>query len=218
MHRDETGNERIGGIEAGMLVAYADGMLPPEQARQVEAALCDNAEAHEALSLMRRSATAARHAFDSPLNQPVPEQLRAVLDRPVGARRALAQRLLPLAASIAALIVGLGAGYLLGQPGDNGATMRLAAGPDGTASSAFDATLLQALSTDETTLNYTDTALATTGAIILLATIETSFGTSCREFRHIVQERQSSATTQNGLACRRADGGWEVTILASSSS
>lgn len=206
-------DECIGGIAHSTLVAYADGALPPEQAREVEARIVNSPEAQEALSRMRQSARAARHAFDDPLNEPVPERLRALFDVP--ARPApLSRRLLPLAASILALAVGLGAGYVAGRVTENDAELRLAGAPPATGSSAFDAAMLQALAGGQSSVTYRDAAAALSGTVTLLGAVETSFGIPCREFRHVQRSGDAGETTQSGLACRRPDGGWEVTILA----
>jgi surface antigen len=216
---DGGSGERIGGVDAGTLIAYADGALAPEEARRLEAAIRDDAEAQQALALMRRSAVAVRRAFDAPLDQPVPEHLRALFDRPAAqslpSRRSLSQRLLPLAASIAALAVGLavgfGGGTMIGAPEKGGRQIQLAAGPADSAPGAFDAALLRALESGADTTRYTDGAGAE-GTVTLLGHLETSFGIPCREFRHAVAGATGSRW-ESGLACRRADGGWEVSIL-----
>lgn len=216
---DGSSGERIGGVDAGMLVAYADGALAPEEARRLEAMIRDDATAQEALALMRRSAAAVRHAFDAPLDQPVPERLRAAFDRPAAeglkSRRSLSQRLLPLAASFAALAIGLGVGFgggtMIGTPETGGQQIRLAAGPADSGPSAFDAALLRALESGAATTRYTDSAGAE-GTVTLLGRLDTSFGIPCREFHHTVAGAAGSRE-ESGLACRREDGGWEVSIL-----
>jgi len=216
---NDSGTVRIGGVDAGTLIAYADGVLAPEEARRLEAAIGGDAEAQEALTLMRRSAAAVRHAFDAPLDQPVPERLRSLFDRPAAAgptsRRSLSQRLLPLAASIAALAAGLGlgfgGGYMAGSPETGGQQMQLAAGPADGAPGAFEAALLRALETGVDTTRYSEGG-GVEGTVTLLGRLETSFGLPCREFRHAVSGTAGSRD-EAGLACRREDGGWEVSIL-----
>lgn len=212
MTNDSARDERIGGIAHSTLVAYADGALPPEQAREVEAAIVDNPEAQEALALMRQSAAAARHALDDPLNEPVPERLRALFDVP---RRPLplSRRLLPLAASILALAVGMGAGYFAGRTTESDGALRLAGAPAASATHAFDAAMLQALAGGSSSVTYSDPAAALSGTVTLIGAVETSFGITCREFRDVRRAGNESETTQSGLACQRPDGGWEVTIL-----
>lgn len=215
--------ERIGGIAIEALVAYADGELAPEAARRVEAALSGNSEAEAALAAMRRSAAAVRHAFDAPLDAPVPERLRAPFVRPTAAISRpfpgpLSRRLLPLAASIAALAVGLALGFgadrLLGTGGTKPG-LRLAAGPASGQSGAFEAALLRALEAGLDETSYADAETGLRGTVTLLGQVETSFGLPCREFRD-VRAGASGDAEAAGLACRRADGGWEVTILSSS--
>lgn len=214
--------DRIRGVAIEELVAYADGELAPEEARRVEAALSGNPEAEAALAAMRRSATAVRQAFDAPLDAPVPERLRAPFDRPAAAMSRpfpgpLSRRLLPLAASVAALAVGLalglGADRLLGPDG-TAPGLRLATGPASSAPGALEAALLRALEAGLAEASYVDTASNLSGTVTLLGRIETSFGLPCREFRNVL----SGTGEQAGIACRRADGGWEVTILSQSAS
>ena len=108
-----------------LLVAYVDGQLDAAQAQAVEAALRDDAEARAIVGVLRASGSAVKQAYDEALERPLPAGLRDLFaDVPPGAttpsaeivafrpRRTAMQRLLPLAASIAALLIGFGAGYV----------------------------------------------------------------------------------------------------------
>jgi anti-sigma factor RsiW len=113
------------------LIAYLDGELDAAASTEVAAAIArDPAFAREAQMLAETSA-ALRAAFDDVLHEPVPERLLAaargelgedkVVRFPEPRRRAIAYvatswrrwAALPLAASVASLIIGGGLGYLV---------------------------------------------------------------------------------------------------------
>ncbi|HUK09017.1 MAG TPA: hypothetical protein VLX09_14175 [Stellaceae bacterium] len=126
------------------LIAYLDGELDEAAADEVRTALArDPALARRAASL-QDSAALLRRAFDAALHEPVPERLVAAA-RGIGgaekvvrfpeprARRAATEsrasngwRLLPLAASVAALLIGGALGYLIAT---SGAPVQVAQGP-----------------------------------------------------------------------------------------
>jgi anti-sigma factor RsiW len=114
-----------------LLIAYLDGELDAESANEVAAAITrDPALAHEAQRL-GETVAALRAAFDDVLHEPVPERLLAaargelggdkVVRFPYPLMRAAAQpaagwgrwAALPIAASVACLIIGGGVGYLI---------------------------------------------------------------------------------------------------------
>jgi hypothetical protein len=105
-----------------LLVAYVDGQLDAAQAQAVEAALRDDAEARAIVGVLRASGSAVKRAYDEALERPLPARLHELFaDVPADPvtpsaeivafrpRRPALQRLLPLAAAIAALLIGFGA-------------------------------------------------------------------------------------------------------------
>jgi anti-sigma factor RsiW len=113
-----------------LLIAYLDGELDTETSKEVAAAIAgDPALAREAQMLAETSA-ALRVAFDDVLHEPVPERLLAAARGELGqdkvvrfpdphkraaGRAAVGWRrwtALPIAASVASLIIGGGIGYL----------------------------------------------------------------------------------------------------------
>jgi len=113
------------------LIAYLDGELDAATSSEVAAAIAaDPALAREAQALAETSAV-LRAAFDDVLHEPVPERLLSVARGAVGkdkivlfppaGKRALGQRAagwgrwaaLPMAASVASLVIGGGLGYLI---------------------------------------------------------------------------------------------------------
>ncbi|HLJ22015.1 MAG TPA: hypothetical protein VKU84_17545, partial [Stellaceae bacterium] len=123
-----------------VLIAYLDGELDAESASEVAAAIARDPElAREAQALVETSA-ALRQAFDDVLHEPVPERLLAaargelgndkVVKFPEPRQRAPArpaaswrhQALLPIAASVACLVIGGGLGYFAATQSPIGGT------------------------------------------------------------------------------------------------
>jgi hypothetical protein len=199
-----------------MLVAYADHQLDPAQTAAVDEIIREDAEARTIVSVLRGTGEAVREAFEQPLHEAVPARLLATLGaagagggagnvvplrRP--ARSVPMQRLLTaLAASIAILFIGVGAGYLAFAPAGS-------IGPAGTESSKFEATLYRALARDEpgASLRYDDAAAGTTGSVTVAGKAASSLGNDCREFRHEWTDARGKGL-ETGLACRSATGDW----------
>ena len=216
-------------LDPETLVAYVDKELTPEQAAAVEAALMHDAAARESVRLLRQSSAAAAHAFDGVLNEPLPGRLllaagvgaaetaaRPRLAGPGRARRR-AGWTLPLAASLAALALGLAGGYELHGDGGLGSGYAQASAPAADPlANAFESTLLTALDggRDGDSFAYAGNAGAgDKGRIELGAQFTTGFGTDCREFRR-TETHSGVESRGSGLACRGADRSWSVMLLA----
>lgn len=65
-----------------MLIAYMDGELPPEQARDVEAQVAADIELAAMVEALRKESSALRVAFNEPLRTPVPDRLSKLFDAP----------------------------------------------------------------------------------------------------------------------------------------
>ncbi len=87
------------------LHAYVDGHLLPERAEQVEAYLAAHPEAAAEVADYRRINAALHESFDGVFDEPVPSAHADLIRR----RRPLLG--FPMAAAIAGLIVGVGAGW-----------------------------------------------------------------------------------------------------------
>jgi anti-sigma factor RsiW len=114
-----------------LLIAYLDGELDAGQSAEVAAAISRDPALSRDAQALRESAAALRAAFDEVLHEPVPERLLAAARGTAGGERIVrfpeprertAKRpaaswrqwaSLPIAASIASLIVGGGLGYLV---------------------------------------------------------------------------------------------------------
>ena len=101
-------------LDDSTLVAYVDGELDAARAQEVDAALVLDPQLRSRVQIFRETSRALRTAFDGSSRETVSPRLAKALDRPrpgVGGRWRLA---VPLAASLAALTVGLGGGYVTG--------------------------------------------------------------------------------------------------------
>ena len=111
-----------------MLVAYVDNQLEPAQMAAVEEIIREDPEARTIVAVLRRSAAAVKTAFDQPLREPVPARLLAAVGAggaavegnvvPLRARKRRLDRatIMALAASLAALVIGFGAGHWQAAP------------------------------------------------------------------------------------------------------
>ena len=171
-----------------LLMAYADGELPPEELARVEQALEKDAEARRRVRLYRESAALARAAFESTLFEPVPRELeervrkmaRAAGPGPLRSGAGLRRRLLPLAASLALFLAALGGLWFL-LAGER------------------EAALLARV------LEHTPSGVVGEGGILPTASYRTAEGGFCRRFERIERERAVAA-----LACRRGEGDWSI--------
>ncbi len=204
-----------------LLVAYVDGQLDAAQAQAVEDALRDDAEARAIVGVLRGSASAVKQAYDEVLERPLPTGLRDLFaDLPPEAatppaeivalrpRRTAMQRLLPLAASIAALLIGFGAGYI--SFGDRASFTPAGEEPRG---ELYLAALQRALDTPGTGVvqDYADAAAGISGKVTVVGPVATANLGDCREFRHDAVSGSKTATIF-GIACPGAAGSWVVEV------
>jgi hypothetical protein len=202
-----------------MLVAYVDNQLEPAQMASVEEIIREDPEARTIVGVLRRSAAAVKNAFDQPLHEPVPERLLTAVGPEESAsegnvvplrprkRRFDRSATMALAASLAALAVGFGAGYWQAGPGGG---IRLAGGPDGE-SGQYEAALYQALedSSPGTQVAYVEAAGGRHGAVTIVGPVAANVGGNCLEFRREWSDAGSKIVSR-GLACRSDTGEWSV--------
>ena len=102
------------------LMAYVDGELDSGEVLRVEAALAADPEARQRVRALHHSSALARSAFNDIVREAVPARLTEALSAPAASRPGGgAQIFYALAASIALLAVGFGAGsYLTQMRGD----------------------------------------------------------------------------------------------------
>ncbi|MEQ8964652.1 MAG: hypothetical protein RID91_02405 [Azospirillaceae bacterium] len=218
-----------------LLMAYADGELPREQAAEIEARLVHDAEARRLVALFLtdrqrltglvdaaaqdrdggRSTAAGPAQGDgrgaAPVDGPAARVARA---RRRPARVPGAGRLMPraLAASVVAGLVGLGTagGFLAGRLGDGGG----GGGPAHLAalSGAPSPMLIDALETlpNGAVRDWSDRGGEVVGTITPTVTYVAEDGRFCREVEQVVDSPAIPApVTAYGIACREGDG-WQV--------
>jgi len=204
-----------------LLVAYVDGQLDAAQTQAVEEALRGDAEARAIVGVLRASGSAVKHAYDEALERPLPAGLRDLFaDVQVDAatpsadviafrpRRAAIQRLLPLAATIAALLIGFGAGYA--TFGDRSRFTPAGEDPRG---ELYLAALQRALEMPAVGIgqDYADAVTGISGKVTVVGPVATDNLGDCREFRHDAVSGSKTATSF-GIACPGAAGSWLVEV------
>lgn len=207
-------------LDQDLLVAYADGELTPGRMAEVEAALVHDAEAWESVRLLRLSAQAAARAFAPVLTEPVPTRLLAAAGAPdrltsASSHDRRARWLMPLAASLAALAIGLAAGYSFREPSGTAYTPAASATSDPLAA-RFESGLISVLDKGSPggSFAYESEGLGE-GRVELGRAFTTGFGSECREF-HREETRAGALRQDNGLACRGRNKSWSVMILPAS--
>ena len=205
-------------LDPEILVAYVDKELPPAQAAAVEAALMQNAAARETVRQLRLSAASAAHAFDAVLNEPVPDRLLLAAGAggaaPLPRRRHWSmRRLLPLAATLAALAVGLAGGYgLRFLQADQVQAYAPASWPEDPLNNAYESALRPALDGGAEGQAFAYTGAASDHGSVQLGR---RFTAACWEFMR--RETRGGQTQENaGLACQGPDQSWNVMLLPGS--
>lgn len=187
------------------LMAFIDGELPPDEREKVVAALAANPALRERARMFERTAVLARDTFEPLLNEPVPSALSGRVEAMIAARTQAnvtafprhrpAPHWLPLAASLAAIIIGIG-GFLAGRtvaPDRNNAEIALGMVPPD---------LAAALASKP---SGTREALGG-GQLALIASFKTEEGRLCREF----ELDPTAADTVVAVACRDDAQAWNV--------
>ena len=204
-------NQKTISLDHELLVSYVDGELPRERVADVEAALMHDAAAWETVRLLRLSTQAAARAFAAVMEEPVPARLIAAASAPGIARRPTMRRWpAAIAASFAALAIGLGAGYFLHA--DKSAYVPASLPGSDPLNSRFEAALANALNggAEGTHVNYESQGMQ--GEIVLGAAFMTSFGSPCRSF-HREENRADGRHAADGIACQASDKSWSVMTL-----
>lgn len=216
-------------VDDDTLVAYLDGELAEAEAREVEAALAADPRLAEDARLLREGAAAVRAAFADPLRAPVPGRLVEAIDttfaeRAQAARRGrgpsggpLIRRQLfgAIAASIAALVVGLSGAYFIAEYQVERRIARLEA------VRAADRQMIQAavsLALEKhlsgIPAHWRNPDSGSSGRVEPIRTFRISTGQWCREYVQVFELRdgQERRETRRAIACREADGTWKTRL------
>lgn len=201
-----------------ILMSFADGELDAETSAAIEQAMETDDELVARVALFMETRAAAQAALKPLLDEPVPGHLVAAVERMVkekqaqasespaanvvplrqaGPRLAITRWTLPLAASVAAVIGGIG-GYLLALPGTAEQSSLHVAGIN---SPALGEALATVVSGQETELSDSSQRFRA------IATFRDTTGALCREFEVDSPDR----STVISVACRSADA-WQVSF------
>jgi len=220
-------------LDESTLIAYVDGELDSQTAREVEAKLSGDLEAQKFVERLREIAALSRVAFNDTLHEPVPQHLRDAISatlaqaapavegsagednvvafspRPPAHWRAA----LPLAAAFAGLLLGLGGGFQYSQTSTQ-KSMQLASMSMMQDQIAMDEALNKAL---EVNLSGNELAWQNpdsnrSALFTPVRTYQDKSGKYCREYRKDVTATGKTETTY-GLACRTDEGAWKTRYL-----
>lgn len=218
-------------LDESTLIAYVDGELDSETAREVEAKLGGDPEAQRFVDQLREIAALSRVAFNDTLHEPVPQHLRsAIMDKlaqsndtstsdsdNVVSFQARSQanwgKALPLAAAVAGLLLGLGGGFQYSETSTNKALQQasLSQAQDQIAmNTALNKALEVNLSGNELAWRNPDSGR--TALFTPVRTYQDKDGKYCREYRKDVTSNNQTETTY-GLACRTDEGTWKTRYL-----
>ena len=203
------------------LVAYVDGELDLETAREVEAMLERDAESREFVAALRECSASVRVAYNDALYEEVPARLVSILERartegqaaPVSPGRHHSGWRVALAASLAALAVGFGGGFISGDwrahRGVELATQLRAQDRE-----VFERTLNRTLENEisGTAVSWRNPETGTSGLITPVRTYKDASGRYCREYRKAVEARGELEETYV-LACRTGEGTWKTEAI-----
>src|SRR6266481_2832591 len=209
-----------------ILVAFVDRELPADQMAAVEAALAHDAAARDIVYKLRVSAQIAKSVSLDALREPLPLHLvkaaRGISRaKPAPAIDATARRspsrwLLPLAASIAALAIGLAGGYLFRD--FSGGYVAAEATSVDPLTANYEATLqgsLDSAAAAGQSFTY-DSPGEGQGKITLGRSFTTSYSHGCRDFGR-EEIRGTARSSGDGLACRTRDGSWSIMFFRAAS-
>ncbi len=208
-------------IDTQRLGAYIDGELDDEAVRAVEEALAASPELRAELHAMQEADGLLRAAFAEPLREAIPEPLIGAVTHGFAARRdaavggggggsSPARHLLPIAASLAVLVIGVASGYFSAEFRVDREIARLNAlrAED---RSLVERTVNQALETkiSGTPVEWRNPDSGSRGTVTPVRTYRSESGKWCREYTLTIIADDGSAKSRRAIACREADGKWK---------
>ena len=202
-------------VDDETLVAYVDGQLDARETDAVEAALAKDPEARQTVRALREGAALLRAAFNEPMNEPVPPRILETIDQAAARGRVPAPRVWPmaLAASFAALVIGLGVSlYLTDQRVERQlAALEARVEADQRYREAALAKALEKHVSGET-VAWENPDSGSSGEITPVRTFKSTKGQWCREYAASawLGEKQEF---QRAIACREAQGQWKTRLV-----
>lgn len=216
-------------LDEETLVAYADGALDDDARRAVEHALAEDATARETLRALHDSAATLRAALDAVAAEPIPLEAVQAIDAAFAVRRQHAKAAdragrtgsglswpVAIAASVVALMVGLGSGhYLAGLRGvtEVARLQALEAADRAARQAALQQALERQLSGESVVWRNPDSGRQ--GEITPVRTFRNSAGEWCREYA-ASERRKGDRVERREIACRGVEGEWRTRLIAAS--
>ncbi len=215
-------------IDDETLVAFVDGELGEADAGRVEAAIAADRYLRETVLALHRGAAMIRAAFNEPLTTPVPDRLvqtvesafaeRTKAERPMAPRWRLA---VPIAASIAAVLIGLSGAFFIAEYQVERSIARLEA--HRVADRALiEATIARALEEhlSGALVSWQNPESGSWGQVEPIRTFRNSRDQWCREYVHVVERKlgDQRKETRRAIACRDSDGLWKTRLHLSTDS
>lgn len=208
-----------------ILVAYVDGQLDARETAEVEALLLDDPEARDKVRDLRQGAALLRGAFNESLTQPVPERVLRTVDslfaEQAGRRRepARGERAeqwpwrMAWAASLAALMVGVGTGYLASsyRVEQRLAALEAAVTADREARTQALLTALEGSVSGES-VAWENPDSGHRGRITPVRTFKTVQGQWCREYA-ADEWLGGKQEIRRAIACRVGEGQWKTRLV-----
>ncbi len=210
------------------LVAYVDGELSPEQSRDVEARVAADAELAATVEALREGSSALRAAFNEPLRAPVPDRLTKLFDAPtmtgeaagMGPRSSSWRWLsgpvaAPIAASVLALVVGLGGAFVFAEWQVESKIARLEAtrAADRQMLAAAVALALETHVSGELAA-WSNPDSGSSGTVEPVRTFRAASGQWCREYIQTADltTEPIQLLRRRAIACRDPDGQWQTRL------
>ena len=211
-------------ISDEVLMAYVDGELSGEERLAVETQLAASPEAQRRLRVFAETGCGMGRLFDAAIDTPVPQRLidavrapgtgatvvpfpAAFPVRPAGRRMGMGQGI-ALAATLAAVLIGAGA-VLFGRLSPESAGSTVATLPSGARVAAqVLGGVLDHVASGQTSTQQIDGAAVTIKPVFTFATQANGY---CRQY---VLTRARAGASSVGVACRGADGRWQVAAEA----
>jgi len=225
-------------LDEGTLIAYVDGELDMQTAREVEAKLAGDENARKYVEHLRALSALTRIAFNDTLHEAVPQGLKdAAMGRTVQSAdtpapehggvgnvvsfapkaQSAVRRALPhgfaAAAAVAGLVLGLGGGVQYSETSASKA-LQLAALSLQQDQNSMNQALNQALEINVSgnAFTWTNPDSGRSAAFTPVRTYQDKSGKFCREYRKDVTSTDRTDTTF-GLACRDETGTWKTRYL-----
>lgn len=215
-------NPMTGKIDDATLVAYVDGELDGPTTRQVEALMAQDAAMAETVRGLRETKGLLAAAFAEPEHAGVPLKLYSAIHeqfekaaaergpgRKVGGRNGWSAPA-AIAASLVAVIAGLGAGYVLADQQIERRLARLEA-QYAADHQAMEAAISRGLEAELSGIEveWRNPESGSYGTVTPIRTFKNKLGQWCREYSATVTISDAKEERQ-GIACRSADGVWQT--------